>query len=89
MPGKSERLEMRISTSDRELIEDAARAVGEAASEFARSAAVTRARQVLARAEITLMPAEQFDGLLRSLDEPDEAARLARAFARRDEATEA
>lgn len=82
MPTKDERLEMRVSSADRALIEDAANRLHEKVSDFARSAAVTRAQQVLARAEITLMPPEQFDELLHSLDQADEAPRLAQAFAR-------
>jgi uncharacterized protein (DUF1778 family) len=81
MPTKDERLEMRVSKTDRDLIEDAANRLHEKVSDFARSAAITRAQQVLARAEITLMSAEQFDTLLDSLDQADDAPRLAQAFA--------
>lgn len=79
-PTKSERLELRVSKSDRALIEEAAEAVQESVSDFTRSAALTQAERVLARANVTLMEAEQFDALLQSLDEPDEAPTLARAF---------
>jgi uncharacterized protein (DUF1778 family) len=41
-----------------------------------------RAQQVLARAGVVLMPADQFDSLLASLDAADEAPALAKAFAR-------
>ena len=41
-------------------------------------AAVARADHVLARADVTMMPAEQFDELLASLDVADEASTLAR-----------
>jgi uncharacterized protein (DUF1778 family) len=81
MPTKDERLEMRVSRTDRALIEDAASRLDEKVSDFARSAAVMRAQQVLARTETTLMPLEQFEGLLHSLDQADEAPRLAKAFA--------
>jgi uncharacterized protein (DUF1778 family) len=81
MPTKDERLEMRVSKHDRALIEDAAKRLHEPVSDFARSAAVTRAHQVLARSEITLMPSEQFDALLHSLDQAEDAPRLAQAFA--------
>lgn len=81
MTTKDERLEMRLSSDDRALIEDAASRTHENVSDFTRSAAVQRAEHVLARSNVTLMPAEQFDELLASLDEPDEAPELARAIA--------
>lgn len=80
-PTKNERLEMRVSKTDRALIEDAAEAAQESVSDFTRSAALTRAERVLARANVTLMDAQQFDALLQSLDQPDDAPSLARAFA--------
>lgn len=82
MPTKDERLEMRVSKADRDLIEHAANRLDEKVSDFARSAAVTRAQQVLARTEMTLMPLEQFEGLINSLDQADAAPRLTEAFAR-------
>lgn len=80
MTTKNERLEMRVSKADRDLIESAASITRENISDFTRSAAVDRAHQVLALAERTLMPAEQFDELLRSLDQADNAPTLAKAF---------
>lgn len=82
MPAKDDRLELRVSTVDRNLIEDAARHLRENVSDFTRSAAVTRAQQVLARTNLTLIPAEQFDELLHSLAQADEAPALTRAFAK-------
>jgi uncharacterized protein (DUF1778 family) len=82
MATKDERLEMRVSKSDRDLIENAADQVHENISDFTRSAAVERAQHVLARSNVTMMPAAQFDALLNSLDEADEAPALAEAFAR-------
>jgi len=81
MATKDDRLEMRVSSADRALIEDAANRLHEKVSDFARSAAVMRAQQVLARTEVTLMPLEQFEGLLHSLDQADDAPRLTEAFA--------
>jgi uncharacterized protein (DUF1778 family) len=78
---KDERLEMRLSKADRDMIEDAAALVHENVSDFTRSAVLRQAQRVLARAELTLMPAEQFDDLLYSLDQPDQAPTLARKFA--------
>lgn len=79
---KNERLEMRVSKSDRELIEDAAEKLQENVSDFTRTAALGRAEKVLARTSATLMPAEQFDALLESLDIADDAPALKRAFER-------
>jgi uncharacterized protein (DUF1778 family) len=82
MTTKNERLEMRVSKSDRELIEDAAEKLHENVSDFTRTAALRRAEKVLARTSTTLMPAEQFDALLESLDIADDAPALKRAFER-------
>ncbi len=82
MATKDDRLEMRVSKADRELIEDAAHQLRESVSDFTRNAALDRAQHVLARAEVLLMPAGQFDDLLASLDATDEAPLLAEALAR-------
>jgi uncharacterized protein (DUF1778 family) len=82
MATKDERLELRVSKADRSLIEDAARHLRESVSDFTRNAALDRAQHVLARAEVLLMPADQFDDLLASLDTADEAPVLAEALAR-------
>jgi len=82
MTTKDERLEMRVSKPDRKLIEDAAEHLHESVSDFTRNAALRRAETVLARTEVTLMPAEQFDALLDSLDIADDAPALKRAFER-------
>lgn len=82
MGTKNERLEMRVSRTDRELIEDAAEHLQESVSDFTRNAALRRAEKVLARTNVTLMPAEQFDALLESLDIADDAPALKKAFER-------
>jgi uncharacterized protein (DUF1778 family) len=81
MSTKDTRLELRVSKDDRELIEDAANYLDENVSDFTRTAALQRAQQILARSNVTLMPADQFDALMGSLDQPDEALELARAIA--------
>ncbi|WP_372448414.1 type II toxin-antitoxin system TacA family antitoxin [Kibdelosporangium banguiense] len=73
---------MRVSRPDRQLIEDAAEHLNESVSDFTRNAALRRAEKVLARTKVTLMPAEQFDALLDSLDIADDAPALQRAFER-------
>jgi uncharacterized protein (DUF1778 family) len=82
MTAKSERIEMRVDPERHQIIQAAAAAVHEGTSDFVRRAAMERAERILARTERTLMPAEQFDALLFSLDTADEAPTLARAFTR-------
>lgn len=82
MSTKNDRLEMRVSKADRALIEDAAEHLDESVSDFTRNAALRRAEKVLARMNVTLMPAEQFDALLESLDIADDAPALKKAFER-------
>lgn len=76
MPGKTDRLELRMAPRHREQISAAADEVDESVSDFVRKAALDRAETVLATSRQTWMPAEQFDALIRSLDEPDEAPSL-------------
>ena len=83
MPIKSERLEVRVDAATKARIEDAAARLGQSASMFVIHAATAEADRVLARAEATVMPADQFDALLTALDMPDEAPALAR-LAQRD-----
>jgi len=51
-------------------------------SAFVVEAATTEAGRVIARSAHTVMPAEQFDLLIASLDEPDDAEVLAKAARR-------
>jgi uncharacterized protein (DUF1778 family) len=76
MATKTRRIEMRTDPDSEERIVQAAGLVGQSVSGFVLAAASTAADAVLARADTTLMPAEQFDGLLRSLDEADPAPNL-------------
>ncbi|MBU3062652.1 DUF1778 domain-containing protein [Nocardia sp. NEAU-G5] len=82
MSAKTERFEIRLAEDGRNQIEAAASAVGETVTDFVRNAAMQRADQVLALASRTLMPAEQFDAMIRSLDTADDAPELAKAVAR-------
>jgi uncharacterized protein (DUF1778 family) len=68
----STRCEFRIPADDKERIEAAAALVNvnETASDFARSAAISRADEVLRRQERTEVPADFFGALLRELDQP-------------------
>jgi uncharacterized protein (DUF1778 family) len=81
MPTKSERFHFRLTPDGREVIREAAALEDIDETEFVRRSAEDRARSILGRAEHTVMPAAQFDSLLASLDTPDYAPNLARAFA--------
>jgi len=82
MATKSERFEIRATPDDSDLITKAAEISGQSVSNFVTVAATTEAGRVLARAAHVIMPADQFDLLMQSLDEPDEAEVLARAARR-------
>lgn len=73
MSANTERVEMRVPREFSEQVRKAAELVHEPTSAFMRTAVMVRAERVLARANVTLMPAEQFDELMASLDAPDEA----------------
>ncbi|MQY24620.1 type II toxin-antitoxin system TacA family antitoxin [Nocardia aurantia] len=79
---KTGRFEIRLAEEGRNQIEAAAGVVGETLTDFVRKAAMQRADQVLALSSRTMMPAEQFDEMIRSLDIADEAPALAEAVAR-------
>jgi uncharacterized protein (DUF1778 family) len=79
---KTERIEMRTDPVEHELISRAADASNQSMSAFVLAAAMATANSILARADTTIMPAEQFDELMASLDTPDEAPNLARIAAR-------
>jgi len=79
---KTERFEIRLAEDGRNQIEAAAGAVGETLTDFVRNAAIQRADQVLALSSRTLMPAEQFDAMIQSLDIADDAPELSKAVAR-------
>jgi uncharacterized protein (DUF1778 family) len=77
MSGKEARLDFRLDSEVKDRIERAAKLAKESTSAFVVRAAAVAADQVLARADTTVMPAEQFDELLASLDVPEEAPALA------------
>lgn len=82
MATKTRRIEMRADPASEERISRAAALLHESVSSFVLRAASTEADRVLAHADTTLMPAEQFDALIGSLDVPDAAPTLARIAAR-------
>lgn len=78
---KTERIELRVSADDKDVIAAAAEMEHTTTTDFVRDAVLDRAHHVRARADRTLMPADQFDALIASLDQPDDTPNLARAFA--------
>lgn len=78
MTTREARLDFRLDVADKHRIEQAARVTHESTSAFVVHAAIDRADQILARADVTIMPAEQFDELLAALDVADEAPVLTR-----------
>ncbi|HEX5204782.1 MAG TPA: DUF1778 domain-containing protein [Actinoplanes sp.] len=82
MAVKSRRIEMRADPESEERIAQAAAARHQSLSAFVLTAAVREADRVLARADVTLMPVEQFDALMGSLEVPDEAPGLLAAAVR-------
>ncbi len=79
MATRTKRIEMRADPDSEALITAAAAACRLSVSAFVLEAATDRAGRVLGRADLTLMPADQFDALVAALDTPDEAPRLAEA----------
>jgi uncharacterized protein (DUF1778 family) len=82
MASKTDRIEMRAAPEQGEYIAKAATAVGHTVSGFVLEASLAAADRVFARADRTLMAAEQFDQLIQSLDRPDEAPKLREATQR-------
>jgi uncharacterized protein (DUF1778 family) len=79
MTTRSDRLEARLTSAQRTQIERAAALAGESVSSFVVLAALERAETVVGEHASTIVPADYFDRLVSSLDEHDEAPRLARA----------
>ncbi len=82
MATKTDRLEARLTSAERREIERAASLASESVSSFVVTAAVQRAAAIVSERASTSMPADYFDRLLGSLDEPDSAPALERAARR-------
>ena len=67
---RSPRIEARATEDDARLIAHAAQLLNKTVSAFTVSAAVEKAENIVARAETTIMPAEQFDAMIAALDDP-------------------
>ena len=68
MSTKTRRLEARLDPETDEAIAAAAALLRESVSAFVVRSARAEADRVLARGDVTLMPAEQFDAMLEALD---------------------
>jgi uncharacterized protein (DUF1778 family) len=79
----TKRMELRVSEDDKTAIEEAAELESYASvADYVRHAVMEHTNRLRARhANVTMMPAAQFDALFESLDVPDNAPNLARAFA--------
>jgi uncharacterized protein (DUF1778 family) len=78
---RTERIEMRTTQEEHDLITRAADASHVTTSSFVLAAARSEASRVLARADVTIMPADQFDELMAALDTPEPIPTLARLAA--------
>jgi len=76
---KSNRLEARLTPTERKRIEQAAALAGEPVSSFVVLAALDRAETVVNEQASTVVPADYFDRLLATLDEHGRAPALERA----------
>lgn len=81
MAVKAERLEARLTSTERKQIEQAAALAGESVSSFVVLAALDRADILVRERASTVIPAAYFDQLVASLDEPDDAPELAKVAA--------
>jgi uncharacterized protein (DUF1778 family) len=82
MAAKTQRIEMRTDPVSEERIVLAAQAAHMSVSAFVLEAATSAADRMLARSDTTVMPAEQFDALIASLDVADEAPQLSQLASR-------
>jgi uncharacterized protein (DUF1778 family) len=79
---KSRRFEGRIDPDSDSLISEAAALAGQSKAAFMVAAARAAAEKVISRADVTLMPADQFDALVASLDEPQPMPSIERTLGR-------
>ena len=82
MAVKTERIEARLSTDERALIERAASLAGLSTSAFVIGAAIDQADRVLSASSVTAVPEDYFDRLVKALDAPEPAPRLQEVAAR-------
>jgi uncharacterized protein (DUF1778 family) len=63
-------MEQRVDEDTDVLITKAATMLGESVSQFVVRSARSEASRVLARSDLTMMPAEQFDAMIAALEQP-------------------
>lgn len=78
---KDKRIEARADAVAHDLITRAASLSNETLSSFVVKAALEKAEVLIARADRTFMPAEQFDALIASLDDLTPVEEVVRLFA--------
>jgi len=83
MSTEPERIELHADEAAGSRIAEAAELLGESVSAFVVRSARAEAERVLATADRTIMPAEQFDLIIASLDEPEEVPALIDMVSRR------
>jgi uncharacterized protein (DUF1778 family) len=82
MATQTERIEMRVSPKDKALIEKAAAISGQALTAFAIANLVERAKEILARSEVTELSDRDRDAFLKILDQEEPTPALVRAVKR-------
>jgi len=78
---KTRRLDARIDVESDDLIARAAALLGKSRSSFVVEAARDAADRQLARADMTIMPQQQFDAMMANIDEAEPLSRLQALFA--------
>jgi uncharacterized protein (DUF1778 family) len=86
MTAKTDRLEMRLTPEQRELIERAAVLSGQMLASFIRSQLVERAQEIVARHSRTELSARDFRRFLSALDRDEEPVPALKAAFRRHRA---
>ena len=71
---RSARLDLRMTSDNKELISEAAQATGTSLTDYVMSAVIRAARQDLLQARVLQLSPEAWDDFLAALDEPDTPA---------------
>ncbi|MBE3000792.1 DUF1778 domain-containing protein [Nocardiopsis sp. HNM0947] len=87
MSTATERLEVRVSQEDKELLLEAARLSHESTSKFVVRAAREAAQELVEREQSATVPPEFFDAMIDSLDEPAEPIEELSAAVRKHRST--
>ena len=79
---RTHRLDARADEETHALVQEAAAITGETVSSFVVTAARDRAEKIVARADRTIMPAEQFDAMVAALGGPTSNLKLQELLAK-------